>query len=74
MSLFSRSSKVFIYPQNKYKEAGKKELVKSLYSLLPETKETQHAKEQAQLYSEVHFNLHFSINSLIFNFSFTVCN
>ena len=39
--------------QNKYKQAGKKELVKCLYSLLPETQETQHAKEQSQLHSEV---------------------
>uniref|UniRef100_A0A3Q1JFV9 Nebulette n=1 Tax=Anabas testudineus TaxID=64144 RepID=A0A3Q1JFV9_ANATE len=38
--------------QSKYKEAGKKELVNCLYSLLPETKETQHAKEKTQLYSE----------------------
>lgn len=43
----------FFVFQNKYKEAGKKELVRSLYSLLPETKETQHAKELTQLYSEV---------------------
>ncbi|XP_013856085.1 nebulette, partial [Austrofundulus limnaeus] len=40
------------HSQNKYKEAGKKELVKSLYSQLPETKETQHAKELTQLYSQ----------------------
>ncbi|XP_042337070.1 nebulette-like, partial [Plectropomus leopardus] len=40
------------HSESKYKEAGKKELVNSLYSLLPETKDTQHAKEQTQLHSE----------------------
>ncbi|MEQ2158259.1 hypothetical protein GOODEAATRI_010444, partial [Goodea atripinnis] len=40
------------HSENKYKEASKKELVKSLYSQLPETKETQHAKEQTQLHSD----------------------
>lgn len=39
--------------QSKYKQEGKKQLVNSLYSLLPQTSETQHAKELAQLYSEV---------------------
>lgn len=41
------------YLQNKYKEAGKKEVNRSLYSLLPHTMETQHAKEAAELLSEV---------------------
>lgn len=44
---------LLLFWQNKYKEAGKKELLNSLYSVLPETKETQHAKEQSQLCSEV---------------------
>lgn len=38
----------------KYKEAGKKAAMSSLYSTLPETLETQHAKEAAQLQSQVH--------------------
>lgn len=41
------------FVQNKYKEAGKKEVNRSLYSLLPHTMETQHAKEAAELLSEV---------------------
>ncbi len=44
--------------QTKYKEAGKKEVKTCLYSLLPHTMETQHAKEAAELLSEV--NLVFS--------------
>lgn len=39
--------------QAKYKEAGKKEANTCLYSLLPETLETQHAKETTELLSEV---------------------
>lgn len=39
--------------QTKYKEAGKKEVKTNLYSLLPLTMETQHAKEAAELLSEV---------------------
>lgn len=39
--------------QSKYKEEGKKEASISLYSLLPETMETQHAKEASELRSEV---------------------
>lgn len=38
----------------KYKEAGKKRVQSSLYSTLPETLETQHAKEASQLQSQVH--------------------
>lgn len=53
---FSGSKAAVLCPQSKYKEAGKKELVNSLYSLLPETKDTQHAKEQTQLHSEVRNN------------------
>lgn len=40
-------------PQTKYKEAGKNECSSCLYSLLPHTMETQHAKEAAELLSEV---------------------
>lgn len=43
----------FVFPQTKYKEAGKKEVNTCLYSLLPETLETQHAKEAGELLSEV---------------------
>lgn len=39
--------------QTKYKEAGKKEANACLYSLLPHTMDTQHAKEAAELLSEV---------------------
>ena len=39
----------------KYKEAGKKEASNSLYHLLPETLDTQHAKEAYQLQSEVRY-------------------
>lgn len=39
--------------QLKYKEAVKKEVTNSLYSTLPETLETQHAKEASQLQSQV---------------------
>lgn len=39
--------------QSKYKEEGKKEASMSLYSVLPETPETQHAREASELRSEV---------------------
>lgn len=39
--------------QLKYKEDGKKEMNMNLYSLLPETLDTQHAKEQSQSQSQV---------------------
>lgn len=39
--------------QSKYKEEGKKEAAVSLYSILPETPETQHAREASELQSEV---------------------
>ena len=39
----------------KYKEAGRKGVSSSLYSTLPETMETQHAKEASQLQSEVEY-------------------
>lgn len=53
MLLLHSNNRWFLF-QSKYKQEGKKQLVNSLYSLLPETSETQHAKELAQLYSEVH--------------------
>lgn len=53
MLLLHSNNLKFLF-QSKYKQEGKKQLVNSLYSLLPETSETQHAKELAQLYSEVH--------------------
>lgn len=37
----------------KYKEAGKKGMSSALYSTLPETLETQHAKEASELQSQV---------------------
>lgn len=44
----------YVRLQNKYKEAGKRgEANSSLYSLLPVTMETEHAKEAADLLSEV---------------------
>lgn len=43
-----------IVSQMKYKEAGKKGAMKSFYSTLPETLDTQHAKEASQLQSQVH--------------------
>lgn len=39
--------------QVKYKEDGKKELSKNLYSALPETAETQFAKQMSEIQSEV---------------------
>lgn len=39
--------------QSKYKEEGKKEASISLYSILPETPETQRAREASELQSEV---------------------
>lgn len=39
--------------QSKYKEEGRKETSMSLYSVLPETPETQHAREASELQSEV---------------------
>lgn len=39
--------------QTKYKEAGRREASSSLYSKLPETLDTLHAKEVSQLQSQV---------------------
>lgn len=44
---------LFVHNQMKYKESGKKEWMNSLYSTLPETLETQRAKEATQLQSQV---------------------
>ena len=44
---------LFVF-QVKYKEGGLKEASDSLYHLLPETLDTQHAREASQLQSEVH--------------------
>lgn len=56
-SAFTFDAFIYYFPlfvlQSKYKEAGKKEASSSLYSKLPETLETQHAKEVAQLQSQV---------------------
>lgn len=41
----------------KYREAGKKGASSCLYSTLPETLETQHAKEASQLQSQVSVHL-----------------
>ena len=48
----SRSCPFFIF-QIKYKEGGKKDISASLYSQLPETMETQFAKEISDIQSEV---------------------
>jgi len=42
-----------VHLQNKYQEAGKREASAPLYSLLPHTMETLHAKDAARLLSEV---------------------
>lgn len=47
-SLFSS-----VHHQAKYKEEGRKEVGVSLYSVLPDTPDTQHAKELQVLQSEV---------------------
>lgn len=44
---------VFVCFQSKYKEAGRKQASGALYSLLPETLETQHAKDATDLLSQV---------------------
>lgn len=44
---------VCVCVQVKYKEEGKKEISKNLYSLLPETAETQFAKQMSEIQSEV---------------------
>lgn len=49
----SLSQSVFVCFQSKYKEAGRKQVSSTLYSLLPETLETQHAKDATNLLSQV---------------------
>lgn len=44
---------VSVYFQVKYKENAKTELSSSLYSLLPETAETQFVRELTEILSEV---------------------
>ncbi len=50
---FADVSSVSSLRQVKYKEEGKKEISKNLYSLLPETAETQFAKQMSEIQSEV---------------------
>ena len=42
-----------LWAQVKYKEEGKKEMCVNLFSLLPETNDTLHAKQVSHLQSEV---------------------
>lgn len=51
--------------QTKYKK-GKEDLSSSLYSTLPETLDTLHAKEAAQLQSQVTRLQTFTLNSSVF--------
>ncbi|KAK5878042.1 hypothetical protein CesoFtcFv8_025490 [Champsocephalus esox] len=44
-----------VISESKYKEEGKKEASMSLYSILPQTPEIQHAKEASQLQSDVKY-------------------
>lgn len=44
---------VLFHHKVKYKEDGKKEMSVNLYSLLPDTIDTQHAKELTDMQSEV---------------------
>lgn len=48
---------LFLLFQVKYKEVVKKEASSCLYSKLPETLETQHAKDASQLQSQVRPNM-----------------
>lgn len=50
---FGEVSSVCSFSQVKYKEEGKKEISKNLYSLLPETAETFFAKQMSEIQSEV---------------------
>jgi hypothetical protein len=56
----------FVAVQTRYKERGRKEGSSSLYSLLPETLDTAHAKEVTQLLSEVRGH-HNSTTHIYFN-------
>lgn len=44
---------LWLFPQNKYKRSGKQENSSSIYSQLPQTQETQFAKQMADLQSDV---------------------
>lgn len=48
----------------KYKEDSKKQSSASLYHQLPETLETQHAKEAALLQNQVHLQLLLCLKSI----------
>ena len=48
-----RVSKTLLSLQIRYEEEGRQEMNLSLFSLLPETMETQHAREASHLQSEV---------------------
>lgn len=52
----------------KYKEDGKQKRSNTLYSLLPETADTQFAKQQSEFRSEVKLFLVFSHIPLLFHF------
>lgn len=54
---------VFVYFQSKYKEAGRKQASGALYSLLPETLETQHAKDVTNLLSQVKESLLYELQN-----------
>ncbi len=43
--------------QSKYRESGKKENSTSLYNTLPETKDTRHARDAAEIQSQVRQSL-----------------
>lgn len=47
--------------QSKYKQEGLKEASLSLYSVMPETLQTQHAREASELQSEVEKVLHYGV-------------
>lgn len=51
--VFSMVSLLWMWLQTKYREAGRKAASSCLYSKLPETLETHHAKEVSQLQSQV---------------------
>lgn len=56
----------YICFQVKYKEDGMKEMSINLYSLLPETIETQHVKEVSNLQSEVFKQDSSSVESIVY--------
>ena len=48
-----RATKALLSLQTRYGEEGRQEMNYSLFSLLPETMETQHARQASHLQSEV---------------------